>query len=163
MSASWRTYVIQDILNIRHNLPIILDQEYHDLCGEIHQLRQLLHDISGYRTLQGQDMLCDAQYMDEVLDRMSKLLAGFQGMTEQGRENVLKNSEVCTWEALIMKDENEEWTAEFEAYVEERLKLVMDEFEVCWEMYKEAEKELEELRRAAIAARWEEVERMRRL
>ncbi|KAF8243617.1 hypothetical protein K440DRAFT_637205 [Wilcoxina mikolae CBS 423.85] len=163
MSASWRTYVMKDIPNIRHNLPIILDKEFQDLRDEIHQLRQLLHDISGYRTLQGQDILCDAQYMDEVLDRMSKLLSGFQGVTKEGRENVLKNSEVCTWEALIMKDEDEEWTAEFEAYVEERLKMVMNEFEVFWELYKEAERELEELRRAAIAARWEEVERLRRL
>jgi hypothetical protein len=41
--------------------------------------------------------------------------------------------------------------------VEGRLKKVMDEFEVFWGLYQEAERELEELRRLAIKARWEEV------
>jgi len=95
--------------------------------------------------------------MDETLDRMSHFLASFPGVTPEGRENVFKNSEVCTWEVLIMKDDDEEWTCEFEVMVEGRLKKVMDEFEVFWGLYQEAERELEGLRRLAIKARWEEV------
>lgn len=157
MSASWRTHIIRDISNVRHNLPILLHEESEDLREEIQQLKQLLRDIDSYHQFFGQDMLADAQHMDETLDRMSHFLASFPGVTPEGRENVFKNSEVCTWEVLIMKDDDKEWTCEFEVMVEGRLKKVMDEFEVFWGLYQEAERELEGLRRLAIKARWEEV------
>jgi hypothetical protein len=157
MSASWRTHIIRDISNVRHNLPILLHEESEDLREEIQQLKQLLRDIDSYHQFFGQVMLADALHMDETLDRMSHFLASFPGVTPEGRENVFKNSEVCTWEVLVMKDDDEEWTCEFEVTVEGRLKKVMDEFEVFWGLYQEAERELEELRRLAIKARWEEV------